>query len=366
MILLRPVLLDGDYYAIVNIRDRNFNQILDVVKDLEVREYIRPMRKYAIGFSSVKELVRNLKKKKINTPIIYNDDFYYHYLQWLGERKELMSIKNEIPVDVEIPGYNEHVGTEFKLFPFQTIGSHFLYTGRKVLLADVVGLGKTPQSIIASQKLLIEENYDGVIVVVPASLKRKWRKDIYKFLGVQTRVTLIEGSKKERIEQYGKFFGLLNLKNVENLKVSDSLEKNTKKNKIKNININLKDSRGISLFSVGNYLVLNYDIAHRDIEDVIIPLLEENKKKKYVIVFDEIQYLKNYQTKRHEACLEMAKYCKSIFGLSATLVETTIMDIFNILLVVNDTLLGTQGGRFYNRHTEQDYFGNVKFFKDTK
>ena len=70
--------------------------------------------------------------------------------------------------------YNKLVNTGERLKPFQTIGSEFLYNGKRSILADPVGSGKTIQSLMAAERLLKYDDYKRVFVIVPASLKYKW------------------------------------------------------------------------------------------------------------------------------------------------------------------------------------------------
>src|SRR5207302_9558947 len=61
------------------------------------------------------------------------------------------------------------------LFPHQVEGVAFLLGRRRAILADDMGLGKTRQSIVA----LTEAAPTGPwLVVVPASVKRNWAREI--------------------------------------------------------------------------------------------------------------------------------------------------------------------------------------------
>ncbi len=62
-----------------------------------------------------------------------------------------------------------------ELFPFQLEGSAFLKSKRHALLADEMGVGKTPQAIDAAREL------DKVLVVCPAVAKYNWQAEFLKF-----------------------------------------------------------------------------------------------------------------------------------------------------------------------------------------
>ena len=61
------------------------------------------------------------------------------------------------------------------LFPHQVDGVAFLLGRRRSILADDMGLGKTRQSIIALTEAAPNGPY---LVVVPASVKRNWEREI--------------------------------------------------------------------------------------------------------------------------------------------------------------------------------------------
>lgn len=81
------------------------------------------------------------------------------------------------------------------LFDFQRVGATFLKAMPAALLADVPGLGKSIQTLAAT------EHEDQVLIFVPASLKYNWAEEIEKWLK-DARVLVIDGNKKERTEQW--------------------------------------------------------------------------------------------------------------------------------------------------------------------
>lgn len=66
----------------------------------------------------------------------------------------------------------------------------------QVLLGLVMGAGKTVTTIAAIERLIGSEDVDRCLVVVPASLKYQWKREIEKF--TDSRVALIDGSPKAR------------------------------------------------------------------------------------------------------------------------------------------------------------------------
>ena len=79
-----------------------------------------------------------------------------------------------------------------KLFPFQIIGSKFLQSRKFALLADDMGIGKTPQAIDAAR------NLKKVLVVCPAVAKYNWQNEFIKF---DNRKSYVHGGGR-RIKKY--------------------------------------------------------------------------------------------------------------------------------------------------------------------
>lgn len=292
----------------------NFYPILNEVKRTELREYGGAKKKvWLVPFNSVGDLINRIHNKVKNETIIWNNYFVKSNYKHDRKRKIMLNIR-KIPIEVSFDFYNKYMHNDYTLSPYQTIGAHFLYKGKNALLADVVGLGKTPQSIIAAERLMQEDSFYNTIVIVPASLKKKWANDIDKFLG-KGRYIMVDGKKDIRRAQY-----------------KEILEKNI-------------------------FLIINYDLAIHDWEEEFFPILEQDRDKKRVIIFDEIQYLKNHKAKRSKLSLELSLFCEAKFGLSATYLETSLMDVFNITMVIDPDIFGYNQNRFFYNYIKFDYFG---------
>src|SRR5205807_4120615 len=89
-------------------------------------------------------------------------------------------------------------------------GVLFLSFTERALLADDLGLGKTPMGIAASRLLRQEHGIERVLVITPASVKYQWGKEIERFS--DDTYTVIAGSKAKREKQYqsGTFFTITN------------------------------------------------------------------------------------------------------------------------------------------------------------
>jgi len=90
------------------------------------------------------------------------------------------------------------VGVMFKgtLYPFQKEASQRMVDKGQMLLAMVMGAGKTVTTISALEELIESNEVDRVLVVVPSSLKYQWLREIKKF--TDSTAVVIDGTPKQR------------------------------------------------------------------------------------------------------------------------------------------------------------------------
>lgn len=82
------------------------------------------------------------------------------------------------------------------LYPFQEEAVERMVDRGQMLLAMVMGAGKTPTTIAAIERLMDSDEISKTLVVVPASLKYQWLREINKF--TNSRAVVIDGSPKAR------------------------------------------------------------------------------------------------------------------------------------------------------------------------
>lgn len=135
-------------------------------------------------------------------------------------------------------------GLRIRLYPYQVEGvQRFLETGR-LLLGDDMGLGKTAQAIAACQVLSNLGKVRRGLIIVPASLKSQWRGEWTRFTDLP--VALVSGPPAERRSLYA------------------------------------KRRRG--------FLIANYEQVIRDLEAM-------HRWKPDMVILDEAQRIKNWETK---------------------------------------------------------------------
>ena len=171
------------------------------------------------------------------------------------------------------------------LYPYQQEGMlHLAFTGR-ALLADEMGLGKTVQAIAACELLRRTLGIRRVLVISPASLKGEWEEQIAKFTDLTTQI--IQGPRARRLRQYDEpaFFNLA-----------------------------------------------NYEQIRPDVEEINASLTPD------VIILDEAQRIKNWQTKTAMSVKRLSSPCA--FVLTGTPVENRIDEIYSIVQFLNPHLFG--------------------------
>jgi len=194
-----------------------------------------------------------------------------------------------------------------ELLPYQLDGIAFAVGAGRAILADEVGLGKTPQAIGVAELLRREAGIERVLVVCPATLKAQWRREIERFSGHECQ--LVVGGARERNAQY----------------------------------------RGSAFFTVCNYEQLLRDVA-------VIGALEWD-----LVILDEAQRIKNWEAKTSR----LVKRLRSRFALalSATPLENRLDELYSVVEFVDERRLGP-AFRFFARHRTRDAKGKVLGYED--
>ena len=169
-------------------------------------------------------------------------------------------------------------------YPYQEEGIRFGLYKRAVLIGDEMGLGKTMQAIgLAVLKKEIF-GFSKVLVVTLASLKDQWQREIERFTDEKAEV--IAGSARERKRQYR------------------------------------EDN---SLFKI-----TNYEAVLRDVTII-------SRFKPDMIILDEAQRIKNFETKTAEAVKSLPR--QHALVLTGTPLENKLEDVYSIAQFLDPELL---------------------------
>lgn len=210
-----------------------------------------------------------------------------HLAAWRSEqerRARRAAAKEAFLADVAAGKRSLHL-VRHRLYPYQEQGALHLAFTERALLGDEMGLGKTVQAVAACELLRQLRGIERVLVVCPASLKAEWEEQIAKFTGLPSR--LIYGPRAERLRQY----------------------------------------REPSFFYLTNYEQVVVDGP--EIQRLLAP---------DVVILDEAQRIKNWQTKTAQAVKRLQS--PYAFVLTGTPIENRIDDIYSIAQFLDPGLFG--------------------------
>jgi hypothetical protein len=193
------------------------------------------------------------------------------------------------------------------LYDYQIRGALFLACRGRSILGDDMGLGKTPQTLAAVELLARERGISRVLVVAPASVKYQWESEIKKF--TPRAVQVIDGSPDERKDQYAQ-----------------------------------------PTF----YRLVNYEQVVRDREAI-------NAWKPDVIVLDEAQRIKNWESKTSRAVKKLqSRYAMVLTG---TPLENKLEELYSIVQFVDERRFGP-AYQFLHDHRVLDSNGQLTGYRN--
>lgn len=170
-------------------------------------------------------------------------------------------------------------GLRGELFPFQNKGVSFIESRNgRALIADEMGLGKTVQALAWLQ---LHPEKRPVIVVVPASLKLNWAKEIMKWVE-HAKVQILTGT---------------------------------------NPNTPI----------IGEIIIINYDIL-----PYWVTVLTQIRPQ--VIITDECHYYKNNAAKRTKAVKELGKHAPHFIALSGTPIVNRPVEAYNAIKLIDGSI----------------------------
>lgn len=218
---------------------------------------------------------------------------------------------------------------DFRLRYYQVQGAFHLLVLKRMILGDDTGLGKTVEAIAAICHLLSKNPKAKVVIVTPKSTVHQWASEILRFTtGIEPIVVETKTSKKlgspldQRKALYKKWV----------------------------------EAEGRSV------LIMNYAIMVRDWDAEGFQPVKANGRpdpKKPVVpgvldqatidagdslitFFDEAQAFKNMRTKTWEKCRYLSERSDRVYGLTATLLGSNLMEGYCIYKCIKPELFGTK------------------------
>lgn len=214
-------------------------------------------------------------------------------IQDAKHRKERLDRK--FPKGADSEGF-EHL-LKVPMYSYQREGALFAARAGRSLIADDMGLGKTVQAIAAAELLAREFGIQKALIICPVSLKHQWKNEIEKFC--DRSVCVIEG---------------------------------------------LSHTRGDLYQSDAFFKIINYDVAHRDLD--LIARFQPD-----LVILDEAQRIKNWKTRLAQSVKRIkSPYCLVLTG---TPLENRLEELHSIVEFVDRYRLGPMF-RFLANHQELD------------
>ena len=250
---------------------------------------------------SISRLYKLFLKSGDNDSVLF-DDYLLRRLERIQYDREVEKLKKKHKIDT--------TGLKTGLYPYQREGVEFAVFRRSAIIADEMGLGKTIQAIAA---VLMKKRIFGftkVLVVCPSSVKEQWRREIEKFSD-ETAI-VVAGSRRRRQQLY-------------------------------------EDS---NVF----FKIANYEAVMRDI-------LAIQRWAPEIIILDEAQRIKNFETKTHKALSAIPK--EHALVLTGTPLENKLEDVYSIVQFCDDDLL-TPLWAFAANHFNLDRRNKVQGYRNLK
>ena len=184
-------------------------------------------------------------------------------------------------------------GREF-LYPFQAAGVRFIAAGKRVLVADEMGTGKTVQTLVAIDQV---DAYP-LLVVCPNSLKHNWAKEVEQW--TDATPVVVEGTAAQRKKLIAEMAGQENLVAIINY---ESLVKHTKQ------------------ASFGNTVLTDEQKAEKDLNDI----------QWQAVVVDEAHRIKSPKAHSTRAVWGVSRDAEYRVALTGTPVVNNPDDLWSIL-----------------------------------
>ncbi len=287
-----------------NYLNKNYKKVLGKNNYPIIEIYCDPNYDYNITYYYDRELpldIDKLIKKYFNESQYILPEKYPGFLKFIDEASHYKSILIRPEVNEKIDKYFEQqsfkqlskkITPDFskikaKLFDYQKESILFSLFKKGNIIADEMGLGKTLQAITLA--ILKKDIYglNKTLIVCPASLKYQWKKEIERY--TDEKAVIIEGMRSDRHAIYkstGEFF-----------------------------------------------LIANYEAVMRDITVI-------HKNPPDMIILDEAQKIKNYDTKTSHAVKSIPK--KHSLVITGTPLENNLLDLYSIMNFIDPQVLAPQ------------------------
>ena len=279
---------------------------------------------------------------------------------WIFHHAKLEEVEKAFNNEVEylneyVPPVYHDIGKNMILQPFdyQKEAIHFAINTGKALLVLPCGSGKSPIMIGSFLELKERNIVKGQgLIVVKASLKMQWEKEVSKFSHYKAKVIKtyadICSYNNTQIKKFTKQLEKTSPTDVENRKVLvDKINKQQEK----------ADIKFNSQFDDVDLIIVNYETL---LDDKVFEKLKDINLE--FIACDEIHYCKSINAARSKALYRLND-AKIKIGATATPITKDPVDVFGIYKFIDEDLLGSYSS-FQKQHIKFAGWGRIAGFKN--
>lgn len=237
-------------------------------------------------------------------------------------------------------------------YDYQKEAIHFAIETKEALLVLPCGAGKTPICV----GIYLEAKERGIIqgqglIVVKASLKTQWKKEVSKFSNYNASIIQTYADRCQKYVTKAKKIE----KQLSKLKVTDTSRKELVA-ELKSINDQAME-HFLEQFENCDLLIANYEtLTDEKVCDAL-----KNKKLECVMC-DEIHYAKTHTTERSKALYNFNEAIIKI-GATATPITKDPRDVYGIYKFIKPDLFGLVS-HFQKRYINYAGFGKINGFKN--
>lgn len=250
--------------------------------------------------------------------------FLCRYRKSLKEDVLCIASKKGILTDFLIEDYeNKNIDFEkwnklsgLTLKPQQERAIKFLTTRKKAILALQCGGGKTITAIVSA----LEDGYEKILVVCPASVKSTWKRELNYFVN-DDEITIVDGNKWKENK-----FTVINYDILDNFyEIPTEIVKRKEK---------VVDENGKI-----TYRTIEKEVVSKK-QDVIKDAMENSQlfqSKFDLIIIDEAHRLSNHTSGRYKIMSDLINRSKpkGIYEITGTMITNNPKNLYNILKLID-------------------------------
>src|SRR5665213_1171148 len=196
-----------------------------------------------------------------------------------------------------------------KLFPYQCDGVRFgVKNNARVAIIDEMGLGKTVQALIIAA--MLEEKF---LVICKSSLTEQWQREAMRWIGEDCMCQVISDAKDQFLPGFSGYIISYDM-------VRRFAEKELKK---------VKKSHTEKVKETGDYFTPMDDAE----DSIVIKAIKRMGIK--LVIMDEVQQIKNTDSKRTVHVRDVCKSVEHVIALSGTPIKNNALEYFPILNILD-------------------------------